>query len=139
MQRRMGAAKRIPAIFSHIGLWLTALALLVQSVAAAAPPMEHFGTPREVVAELSSIVGKAVIVCVNDDPSAPPGAPYDHCDQCPLCQFAAHALALDVPSATSLEAPIFKFAVFVSALAPASQTPRRLPGLTLARGPPLLS
>lgn len=139
MQRRKGAANRIPAIFAHIGLWLTAFALLAQSIAAAAPPMDHLGTPREVAAELSSILGGAVVVCVNDDPSAPPGSPYDHCDQCPLCQLAAHALALDVPTATSFETPIFKLAAHLSAISPASQTPRRLLGFALARGPPSLT
>ncbi len=91
-----------------LAAFLVALSLVVQLFAAATPPA--FAAPAfagaddaAIAAELKALFGNAAELClhVNDDQ-----APAKHnghcCDQCPLCRFAAQAVAFVPPDLPAL-------------------------------------
>jgi hypothetical protein len=90
--------------------FVVALALIGQLFAAATPPSlaapTFAGADEAVVAaELKAVFGGAALLCahVNDDGAPGKHAPSGHCcDQCPLCRFAAQAVAFVFPDAPAL-------------------------------------
>jgi hypothetical protein len=88
--------------------FLVALSLIIQLFAAATPPA--FAAPAfagaddaAVAAELKALFGDAAELCahVNDD-KAPAKHNSHCCDQCPLCRFAAQAVAFVPPDLPAL-------------------------------------
>lgn len=103
---RKRRAKRRPTPFrSRLPAFLVALSLIVQLFAAATPPA--FAAPAfagaddaAVAAELKALFGDTAQLCVqvNDDKAPVHHNPSGHCcDQCPLCRFAAQAVAFVAP------------------------------------------
>jgi hypothetical protein len=99
-------AKRRPTAFrSPLATFLVALSLIVQLFAAATPPAiaaPAFAGADDaaIAAELKALFGDAAQLCVqvNDDKVPARHAPSGHCcDQCPLCRFAAQAVAFVSP------------------------------------------
>jgi hypothetical protein len=97
--RRGASEVRSPLI-----AFLVTLSLIVQLVAAAAPPAvaaPAFAGADDVAiaAELKAVFGDAAQLCVQVSNKAPAKhAPSGHCcDQCPLCRFAAQAAVAYVP------------------------------------------
>ena len=99
-------AKRRPTAFrSPLATFLVALSLIVQLFAAATPPAiaaPAFAGADDaaIAAELKAFFGDAAQLCVqiNDDKVPAKHAPSGHCcDQCPLCRFAAQAVAFVSP------------------------------------------
>ena len=99
-------AKRRPTAFrSPLATFLIALSLIVQLFAAATPPAMAApafagADDAAVAAELKALFGDAAQLCVqvNDDKVPARHAPSGHCcDQCPLCRFAAQAVAFVSP------------------------------------------
>jgi hypothetical protein len=99
-------AKRRPTAFrSPLATFLVALSLIVQLFAAATPPAMAApafagADDAAIAAELKALFGDAAQLCVqvNDDNVPTRHAPSGHCcDQCPLCRFAAQAVAFVSP------------------------------------------
>jgi hypothetical protein len=99
-------AKRSPTAFrSPLATFLVVLSLIVQLFAAATPPAiaaPAFAGADDaaIAAELKALFGDAAQLCVqvNDDKVPARHAPSGHCcDQCPLCRFAAQAVAFVSP------------------------------------------
>jgi hypothetical protein len=89
--------------------FVVAFSLIVQLFTAATPPAlaaPAFTAADDAViaSELKALFGDAAQLCVqvNDDKAPVQHAPSGHCcDQCPLCRFAAQALAFvptDLPA-----------------------------------------
>jgi hypothetical protein len=86
---------------SPLAAFVVAFSLLVQLFAAATPPAlaaPAFAGADDaaIAAELKALFGAAAELCVqvNDDKAPARHAPSSHCcDQCPLCRFAAQAVA----------------------------------------------
>ena len=101
--RAKGAAPAAPR--SPLMALLVALSLIVQLFAAATPPAlaaPAFAGADDaaIAAELKAVFGDAAQLCVqiNDDKAPAKHAPSGHCcDQCPLCRFAAQAVAFVLP------------------------------------------
>ena len=95
---------------SPLMAFLVALSLIVQLFAAATPPAlaaPAFAGADDaaIAAELKAVFGDAAQLCVqiNDDKAPAKHAPPGHCcDQCPLCRFAAQAVAFVPPDAPTL-------------------------------------
>jgi hypothetical protein len=94
---------------SPVAALVVAFSLLVQLFAAATPP--SLSAPAfagadnaAVAAELKAMFGDAAGLCVQVDGKAPARhAPSGHCcDQCPLCRFAAQAVAFVPPDLPAL-------------------------------------
>jgi hypothetical protein len=93
------------SFWSRLPAFLVALSLIVQLFAAATPPA--FAAPvfagaddAAVAAELKALFGDTAQLCVqaNDDKAPVQHNPAGHCcDQCPLCRFAAQAVAFVAP------------------------------------------
>ena len=89
---------------------LVALSLVVQLSAAATPPAiaaPAFAGADDaaIAAELEALFGDTAQLCVqvNDDKAPAKHNPSGHCcDQCPLCRFAAQAVALVAPDLPAL-------------------------------------
>src|ERR1700733_6295500 len=105
------AAKRRQTAFrSPFATFLVALSLVVQLFAAATPPA--IATPAfagaddaAIAAELKALFGDTAQLCVqvSDDKAPAKHAPSGHCcDQCPLCRFAAQAVAFVSPDLPAL-------------------------------------
>ena len=99
-------AKRRPTSFrSPCDRFLVALSLIVQLFAAATPPAMAApafagADDAAIAAELKALFGDTAQLCVqvNDDKAPAKHAPSGHCcDQCPLCRFAAQAVAFVSP------------------------------------------
>jgi hypothetical protein len=99
-------AKRRPTPFRfRLPAFVVALSLIVQLFAAATPPA--FAAPvfagaddAAIAAELKALFGDTAQLCVqvNDDKAPGRHNPAGHCcDQCPLCRFAAQAVAFVAP------------------------------------------
>ena len=99
------AARRSPLM-----ALLVALSLIVQLFAAATPPAlaaPAFAGADDaaIAAELKAVFGDAAQLCVqiNDDKAPAKHTPSGHCcDQCPLCRFAAQAVAFVLPELPAL-------------------------------------
>jgi hypothetical protein len=104
-------AKRGSTSFrSPLTAFLVAFSLIVQLFAAATPPAlaaPAFAGADEatVAAELKAVFGDAAELCAHINDQGAPGkhAPSGHCcDQCPLCRFAAQAVAFVSPDLPAL-------------------------------------
>ena len=90
--------------------FVVAFSLVVQLFAAATPPA--LAAPAfvgaddaAIAAELKAVFGDAAELCAhtNNDGAPSKHAPCGHCwDQCPLCRFAAQAVAFVAPNAPAL-------------------------------------
>ena len=99
-----------PAFRSPLATFLVALSLIVQLFAAATPPAMAApafagADDAAIAAELKALFGDTAQLCVqvNDDKAPAKHAPSGHCcDQCPLCRFAAQAVAFVSPDLPAL-------------------------------------
>jgi hypothetical protein len=107
---RRRAKRRLTSFRSPLTAFLVALSLIVQLFAAATPPAMAApafagADDAAVAAELRALFGDAAELCahVNDDKTPGKHAPSGHCcDQCPLCRFAAQAVAFVAPDLPAL-------------------------------------
>jgi hypothetical protein len=104
-------AKRRPTPFwSRLPAFVVALSLIVQLFAAATPPAlaaPAFAGADDaaIAAQLKALFGDTAQLCVqvNDDKAPAQHNPSGHCcDQCPLCRFAAQAVAFVAPDLPTL-------------------------------------
>jgi hypothetical protein len=104
------AERRLTAFRSRLGAFLVAFSLIVQLFAAATPPAiaaPAFAGADDaaIAAELKELFGDTAQLCVqvSDDKAPAKHAPSGHCcDQCPLCRFAAQAVAFVSPDLPAL-------------------------------------
>ena len=104
------AKRRVTAFRSPLATFLVALSLVVQLFAAATPPAMAApafagADDAAIAAELKALFGDTAQLCVqvNDDKAPAKHAPSGHCcDQCPLCRFAAQAVAFVSPHLPAL-------------------------------------
>ena len=102
--------RRLTSLRSPLTAFVVALSLGVQLFAAATPPA--FTAPAfpgvddaGIAAELKALFGDTAQLCVqvNDDKAPVQHNPFGHCcDQCPLCRFAAQAVAFVEPDLLAL-------------------------------------
>jgi hypothetical protein len=102
--------RRLTPFRSRLPAFVVALSLVVQLFAAATPPA--FAAPAfagaddaAIAAELKALFGDTAQLCVqvNDDKAPVQHNPTGHCcDQCPLCRFAAQAVAFVAPDLPAL-------------------------------------
>jgi hypothetical protein len=127
------------AILARLGLWLSAFALLSQSLAIAAPPMVS-GDARSAAAELTALLGPGVVVCTQaDSGDVPHPSPADCRDQCPLCQVVASAAALDLPVVAGEPAPTRTLAEKIRFTPQTLEIAKPRSKFSRARGPPSLT
>jgi hypothetical protein len=104
------AKRRLTAFRSPLAAFVVALSLVVQLFAAATPPAiaaPAFAGADDaaIAAQLKALFGDTAQLCVqvNDDKAPAKHAPSSHCcDQCPLCRFAAQAVAFVSPDLPAL-------------------------------------
>ena len=144
--RRVGqAAGGLTAPRSPLMALLVAFSLFVQLFAAATPPA--LAAPAfagaddaSIAAELKALFGDTAQLCVqvNDDKAPPKHNPSGHCcDQCPLCRFAAQAVAFVAPDLPALPGRLESEAHAIRA-PPARDILRAYPAQpNPARAPPL--
>jgi hypothetical protein len=104
------AERRLTAFRPPLATFLVALSLVVQLFAAATPPAiaaPAFAGADDaaIAAELKALFGDTAQLCVqvSDDKVPAKHAPSGHCcDQCPLCRFAAQAVAFVSPDLPAL-------------------------------------
>jgi hypothetical protein len=104
------AKRRLTAFRSPVATFVVALSLVIQLLAAATPPAiaaPAFAGADDaaIAAELKALFGDTARLCVqvNDDKAPAKHAPSSHCcDQCPLCRFAAQAVAFVSPDLPAL-------------------------------------
>ena len=104
------AKRRLTAFGSPLATFIVALSLVVQLFAAATPPAiaaPAFAGADDaaIAAELKALFGDTAQLCVqvSDDKAPAKHAPSGHCcDQCPLCRFAAQAVAFVAPDLPAL-------------------------------------
>ena len=102
--------RRPTALRSQLAAFLVALSLVVQLFAAATPPAMAApafagADDAAIAAELKALFGDTAQLCVqvNDDKASGQAHPSGHCcDQCPLCRFAAQAVAFVSPDLPAL-------------------------------------
>ena len=95
---------------SPLTAFVLTFSLIVQLFAAATPPAltaPAFAGADDaaIAAELKAVFGDAAQLCVqiNDDKASGRHTPSGHCcDQCPLCRFAARAVAFVAPDLPAL-------------------------------------
>ncbi|HEY4809244.1 MAG TPA: hypothetical protein VIH81_16090 [Roseiarcus sp.] len=95
---------------SPLAAFVVAFSLIVQLFAAATPPAlaaPAFAGADDaaIAAQLKALFGDTAQLCVqvNDDKAPVKHAPSSHCcDQCPLCRFAAQAVAFVSPDLPAL-------------------------------------
>jgi hypothetical protein len=104
------AKRRRTAFGSPLATFIVALSLIVQLFAAATPPAMAApafagADDAAIAAELKALFGDTAQLCVqvNDDKAPAQHNPSCHCcDQCPLCRFAAQAVAFVPPDPPAL-------------------------------------
>ena len=106
------AERRLTAFRSPLATFLVALSLVVQLFAAATATPPAIAAPAfagaddaAIAAELKALFGDTAQLCVqvSDDKAPAKHAPSGHCcDQCPLCRFAAQAVAFVSPDLPAL-------------------------------------
>jgi hypothetical protein len=97
--------RRLTAFRSKLAAFVVALSLIVQLFAAATPPAVAApafagADDAAIAAELKALFGDTAQLCVqvSDDKAPVQHHPFGHCcDQCPLCRFAAQAVAFVAP------------------------------------------
>ncbi len=102
--------RRKPAFRSPLAAFVVALSLVVQLFAAATPPAMAApafagADDAAIAAQLKALFGDTAQLCVQvtDDKAPAKHAPSGHCcDQCPLCRFAAQAVAFVAPDLPAL-------------------------------------
>ena len=102
--------RRLTSLQPPLAAFVVALSLIVQLFAAATPPA--FAAPAfagaddaAIAAELKALFGDTAQLCVqvNGDKAPAKHNPSGHCcDQCPLCRFAARAVAFVSPDLPAL-------------------------------------
>jgi hypothetical protein len=108
--RKRRAKRRLTPFRSRLLAFFVALSLIVQLFAAATPPATAApafagADDAAVAAELKALFGDTAQLCVqvNDDKAPVHHNPSGHCcDQCPLCRFAAQAVAFVAPDLPEL-------------------------------------
>ena len=141
-RRRRRARPGVAAFRSSIGNLFAALALLIQL--AVVPYHQAFSLPAApqtdvaaVAAELHATFGDAGALCVESDGKGAPHAPSGDCDDhCPLCQFAAQAVALLTPDAPVLPERIDRACRTLGAAPETGAVPACPTRYTQARAPP---
>jgi hypothetical protein len=106
---RRRAKRRLASLRSPLPAILVALSLIVQLFAAATPPAlaaPAFAGADDaaIAAELKALFGDAAELCAHVNDQGAPGkhGPCHCCDQCPLCRFAAQAVAFVPPDLPAL-------------------------------------
>jgi hypothetical protein len=144
--RRNRRAKRcLTAFRSPLATFVVAFSLIVQLFAAATPPAmaaPAFAGANDaaVAAELKALFGDTAQLCVqvSDDKTPPKHAPSSRCcDQCPLCRFAAQAVAFVSPDLPVLLGRIDREAHAIRALPSQDVLPPYPAQPNPARAPPL--
>jgi hypothetical protein len=111
LKLRPRPARRGAAAFrSPLAALVVALSLIVQLFAATTPPAVAApafagADDAAIAAELKALFGDAAELCAHINDESAPGkhAPSGHCcDQCPLCRFAAQAVAFVPPDVPAL-------------------------------------
>jgi hypothetical protein len=101
-KRRSGARTLSSRVFPRLAVLLAAFALFAQLMALPYHHAEARQDPASVAAALRATFGDSAILCVatdDDMSSTSPERRQGHCDDgCPLCQFAAQAVALVAPT-----------------------------------------
>jgi hypothetical protein len=130
---------------SPLTAFVVAFSLIIQLFAAAAPPALSApafagADDAAIAAELKAVFGHAAEFCahINDNAAPRKHAPSGHCcDQCPLCRFAAPAVAYVSPDVLALPERLDSDAQTIRA--PPSQTllPAHPAQPNRARAPPL--
>ena len=122
---------------------LAAFSLVVQLFAAAPPGLSApaFAQADEAAsaAELEAVFGDAAELCAHIDDSRAPlnHAPSSHCRECPLCRFAAQAVAFVPPDPPVLPRRLDKNALAVRASPGRDALPPYPAQPNPARAPPL--
>jgi hypothetical protein len=104
------AKRRLTTFGSPLATFIVALSLVFQLFAAATPPAMAApafagADDAAIAAELKALFGATAQLCiqVSDDKAPAKHAPSGHCcDQCPLCRFAAQAVAFVSPDLPAL-------------------------------------
>ncbi len=104
------AKRPLTSFRSPLTAFVVALSLVLQLFAAATPsalaaPAFAGADDAAVAAELKALFGDTAQLCVqvNDDKAPTQHNPSGHCcDQCPLCRFAAQAVAFVAPDLPAL-------------------------------------
>jgi hypothetical protein len=130
---RSGHGRRAASLWARFGLWLAALALLSQSLAATASHMPTPAGARAAARELVALLGPGVVVCTQS--STDPDRHQADCrDQCPLCLATVVGLEAPAPAA-----PARRLAGTVAAAPPTRSVPPLRAAFSFARGPPALT
>jgi hypothetical protein len=138
--------KRRPTAFrSPLATFIVALSLVVQLFAAATPPATAApafagADDAAIAAELKAVFGDTAQLCVqvSDDKAPARHAPSGHCcEQCPLCRFAAQAVAFVAPDLPALPARIESEAHAIRAPPSQDILPAYAAQPNPARAPPL--
>ena len=103
--RDWSIARRSPLV-----AFVVAFSLVLQLFAAATPPALSApafagADDAAIAAELKAVFGDAAELCahINDHGAPSKHSPFGHCcDQCPLCRFAAQAVAFVPPDVSAL-------------------------------------
>jgi hypothetical protein len=145
---RRGAPRRTDrsiARRSPLTAFVAAFSLIIELFAAATPPALSApafagADDAAIAAELKAVFGDAAQLCVqiNDDKAPVKHAPSGHCcDQCPLCRFAAQAVAFVPPDLPALPKRLISDAHAIRA-PPGRNIPPAYPAQpNSARAPPL--
>ena len=130
---------------SPLTAFVVAFSLIVQLFAAATPPAlaaPAFAGADDaaIAAELKALFGDSAQLCVqvNDDKAPAKHNPSGHCcDQCPLCRFAAQAVALVPPDLPALPERLTSQALAIRAPPGRDVLPAYPAQPNPARAPPL--
>ena len=130
---------------SPLTAFVVALSLIVQLFAAATPPAlaaPAFAGADDaaIAAELKALFGDTAQLCVqvNDDKASVATNPAGHCcDQCPLCRFAAQAVAFVAPDLPALPERLSSEALAIRAPPGRDVLPAYPAQPNPARAPPL--
>jgi hypothetical protein len=139
------AKRGLTAFRSSLATFLVALSLVVQlfpgaTAPAIAAPAFARADDAAIAAELKALFGDTAQLCVqvSDDKTPPKHAPSSRCcDQCPLCRFAAQAVAFVSPDLPVLLGRIDREAHAIRALPSQDVLPPYPAQPNPARAPPL--
>jgi hypothetical protein len=139
------AKRRMTAFGSPLATFIVALSLVVQLFAAATPPAMAApafagADDAAIAAELKALFGDTAQLCVqvSDDKAPAKHHPSGHCcDQCPLCRFAAQAVAFVSPDLPALPGRVESEAHAIGAPPVADVLPPYPTQPNPARAPPI--
>jgi hypothetical protein len=143
--RTRRAKRRLTSFWSKLAAFFAAISLIVQLFVATPPPAlagPAFAGADDaaIAAELRALFGDTAQLCVqvNDDKTPVQHNPSGHCcDQCPLCRFAAQAVAFVPPDLPPLPGRLESEAHAIRAPLGQSLLPAYRPQPNPARAPPL--